>query len=558
MRIAEPMQNCLTSISMRGLGIYKFRRRLDGALIKIGDGVQSSPALKTLKTRRKQNERRNNLKFRRVDQARIIEGIRVALGGLALGAAGVSDAHDAHTEGQCALNGCGYPADPRDTREYDYPNYLPEYWPDKMQSDLDRDEMRITILGSAFPPARKAQQMMSIFVEVGPWIPDGNGGPGKATDSFVFDCGSGVVTNYNAMGISYGRMDKVFITHLHADHMSDLSTIYCFGPSEDRKSPLFVWGQGPSGIQSPAWGNNPPKRYDDGVNAFCKHLREAMRWHSESFSFLSTGAMLPPDWENWKVPGNKLEPVSDDPMDDGFAMVPIQLDWNSVGGLAYHNPRTGVKITHFPVIHTRKGSMGYKLEWKGLSMVYTSDTRPETNCLAMGSGVDVFIHEMILPPELLAMKNLGLRKPRYDSPEYLAAVEVSKTIINSSHSPQGAVGYLLSQINPRPKLSVIAHFPVANDTVRCAMKSIQAHFPRGRYPEFGRDIIWATDLIVLKVKKNRIEQYIGKVPDYAYTAKMNLPAAQDMNDPKYPSNTYQLDLTTLIQPGKDTYCEDGY
>ena len=176
----------------------------------------------------------------------------------------------------------------------------------------------------------------------------------------------------------------------------------------------------------------------------------------------------------------------------------------------------------------------------------------------MGSGADVFIHEMILPPELLAMKNMGLVKPRYDRPDYLAAVDVSKTIINSSHSPQGAVGYLFSQINPRPKLSVIAHFPVANDTVRCAMKSIQAHFPRGHYPEFGRDIIWATDLIVLKVKKNRIEQYIGKVPGYAYSPKMNLPTPQDMNDPKYPSNTYQLDLTTLIQPGKDTYCEDGY
>ena len=38
---------------------------------------------------------------------------------------------------------------------------------------------------------------------------------------------------------------------------------------------------------------------------------------------------------------------------------------------------TGVKITHFPVIHCRKGSIGYKLEWKGLSMIYTGDTKPE-------------------------------------------------------------------------------------------------------------------------------------------------------------------------------------
>ena len=48
---------------------------------------------------------------------------------------------------------------------------------------------------------------------------------------------------------------------------------------------------------------------------------------------------------------------------------------------------------------------------------------------------------------------------------------------NSSHTPQGAFGYLLSQINPRPRLTVIAHFPMANDTVACALNSVQAHFP---------------------------------------------------------------------------------
>lgn len=41
--------------------------------------------------------------------------------------------------------------------------------------------------------------------------PKGNPGFGRATDSFVFDCGSGVSANYAAMGISASRMDKVFL-----------------------------------------------------------------------------------------------------------------------------------------------------------------------------------------------------------------------------------------------------------------------------------------------------------------------------------------------------------
>lgn len=118
--------------------------------------------------------------------------------------------------------------------------YTPE-----MQTDLDDDEMRITFLGSAFPPTRRAQEMMSIFVEIGPWVENEGGGFGHAADSFVFDIGPGSTTNYNALGISPSRMNKVFISHLHGDHMGDLPSLYCFGPSIDRKFPLSVFSHSP-------------------------------------------------------------------------------------------------------------------------------------------------------------------------------------------------------------------------------------------------------------------------------------------------------------------------
>jgi ribonuclease Z len=114
-----------------------------------------------------------------------------------------------------------------------------------------------------------------------------------------------------------------------------------------------------------------------------------MRWHTESFSFLQTG------WANYPVPSktdwglpHDPNPVGADAPNDGFALVPIQLPWRTVGGVAYNNPTTGVKITHFPVIHCRQGSIGYKLEWNGLTMIYTSDTRPETNCIDQAINPD--------------------------------------------------------------------------------------------------------------------------------------------------------------------------
>lgn len=511
----------------------------------------------------------------------LLKASGVALGGLALGGAIVgTGASEALAMQQCGYNGCRYPVNRHATQEYSYANspLLRDFTVD-MQPHLASDEMRITFLGTAFPPARRAQQMMSIFVEVGPWVPDPNGGFGKATDSFVFDCGAGSVTNYGAMGIAFSRMDKIFISHLHADHMSDLSAIYCFGPANDRKSPLYVWGQGPSGITCPAWGSNPPTQYDDGTKAFCQNLRAAMRWHTESFSFLTTSydgyptaAQIQASWGLNDLPAQ----VGDDPWGDGYALVPIELDWTDVGGVAYNN--NGVTITHFPVIHCRKGSMGYKLEWNGLSMIYTSDTRPETVSIGqadnvdpitqVAKGVDVFIHEMILPPELLTMKNAGLTypPPPGTNSSFDRAVQMTTNVENSSHSPQGAFGYLLSQIHPRPRLTVISHFPVADDTIKCAMNSVRAHFPGSGYPVFGKDIIWSTDLMVLKVKKGRqgrppqIEQLMGKVSDYTFGPPQNVILNQKPS--KYLTSTDQLDKTNLIpwqnNDGSVNYCENGY
>lgn len=508
--------------------------------------------------------------WRGITRRQWLKASGMGLGGLALGrfVVGCSGDTTAKAEQVCPDNACEYP-NGIPTAEYGYATDLINsgaiYTPD-MQKDLDPDEMRITFLGSAFPPTRRAQEMMSIFVEVGPWVENEGGGIGHATDSFVFDIGPGSITNYNALGISASRMNKVFVSHLHGDHMGDLPSLYCFGPSTDRKFPLYVFSHSPSEVPNPT---APPEYYDDGVTAFCEHFREAMRWHTESFSFLPTGwANYPvPSKTDWGLPHDPI-PVGTDAPNDGFALVPIELPWRKVGGVAYDNPTTGVKITHFPVIHCRQASIGYKLEWNGLSMIYTSDTRPETNCIAQAKnpdpdtgvprGVDVFIHEMILPPDLLTMKNLGLSSPPPpgENPAFDKAVAMTSDVEESSHTPQGAFAYLLGRIDPKPRLSVLAHFPVADDTVECALQSVKNHFPRSDYPVLGKDIVWATDLMVLRVKKSGITQLMGQVSDYTFMPSTNI--YSPLNPPKYATPTTQLDQTTLIKPGENTYCENGY
>lgn len=464
--------------------------------------------------------------------------------------------------------------DPAETYTYYYKN-LPLFDP---LTPLSNDEMRITFMGSMIPlPVRKAQAEMSVFVEVG-WSNDPSDRVygGRAVDQFIFDMGAGVSANFAAAKVGYRRMDKVFINHLHGDHMSDLVHTYCFGPSADRKSPLFVWGSGPTGLESPAGSET---YYDDGTSNFCAHLREALRWHSESFSFQNTAYSnyVPPTKESWGLPHDPV-PVGNDATNDAYALVPIELDWTKVGGLAYSNAATGVKITHFPVIHARRGSMGYKVDWQtpdgtNLSMIYTSDTKPETNCIEQakngGRGVDVFIHEMVVPPEVWAYKNMGLDGPVEEGQpgysNFVATVEGLTTVQNSSHTPQGAFGYILSQLisnNVQPKLTVATHFPVADDTVGSAFDSVKAHCPD---VEMGQDIVWSFDLMVLRVFPDRIVQCRADVSDYAFNPPVQMPTG--LIPPKYNDGAgngdpyYQIDTNAAIPAvagGVTNYRTDGY
>ena len=244
-----------------------------------------------------------------------------------------------------------------------------------------------------------------------------------------------------------------------------------------------------------------------------------MRWQSEGFCFQSTGlnadaqgALNPTTLKDqWGLP-HAPEPVRDpragfpgcerysapdyvDDFNDGYAVVPIELDYKTVAGQAYFNKSTGLKISHYPVVHTRAGSIGFKVEWNDLSMLYSSDTKPEWNSVRLGDGVDVYIHEMAVPPEIWAMKIQGLSQPG-EGPEWQAMLDWTKRVQDSSHTTPGAFGYMLSQMNQLPRLVVPTHFITADDTVNCALESIRAHVPGiGR---LGEKIAWSYDLMVLK------------------------------------------------------------
>ena len=46
---------------------------------------------------------------------------------------------------------------------------------------------------------------------------------------FVIDCGRGAPSAYADAGLDFSRLEAVFLTHLHADHVGDLPGMLLYG-----------------------------------------------------------------------------------------------------------------------------------------------------------------------------------------------------------------------------------------------------------------------------------------------------------------------------------------
>ncbi len=265
---------------------------------------------------------------------------------------------------------------------------------------LSEDEMRITIMGSGTPaPIRAAQATSCVLVQLG----NGN--------NFIFDIGSGTVGSLFSMGVHPSELDKVFITHLHLDHIGGIIPLFdAMGWA--RNTPLRVWG--PS--------SHTPEL---GTAAFIDNIYGATEWHRQS--------------------KQDVVPIQGASFDTKQIDVSL-FNENNPQQLVYDND--GVKIFAFPVIHSIEGAIGFRLEWKGLSMAYVSDSEVSTFEAEQSMGVDVLIHEVVPSAEEFAKGNN-------------LPIELARKVIGL-HTTASKLGYFLGLTKPR--LGVGTHFQLGDQT----------------------------------------------------------------------------------------------
>ncbi|MEH6634170.1 MAG: guanitoxin biosynthesis MBL fold metallo-hydrolase GntH [Halioglobus sp.] len=309
------------------------------------------------------------------------------------------------------------------------------------------DEMRIVALGTGMPSARPKQAAACWLAELG------NG------DKFLFDIGSGCMERLAAQKIPYDYLNKVFIGHLHVDHMGDLPSLWLGGTVMNRLVPLRIWG--PSG-----------KTPEYGTAASMQHMKDMYIWDIGTRS----GVI---DFR-----GGELE-INEFPFD-------------GVNKVIYDE--NGVTVRSIPAVHGLDGAVSFILEWNGLTFVYGSDTFPNKWYVEHAKGADVAVHECFLPPTLLVTKQ-GF------------APQEALNVGTQGHTSPEQFGKVMSLVEPR--LAVGYHFyndfdtePEVRDRVR---------------KTYDGPLALASDYMVFNVTKDDIRIRISAIDEDIWPSPATIP-----------------------------------
>lgn len=178
---------------------------------------------------------------------------------------------------------------------------------------------------------------------------------------FVVDAGEGGARNMTLMGIPNGRVEAVFLTHLHSDHIDGLGPMLLLRwTGANARAPLPVYG--PAGTARVVAGFDEAYAIDAGFRT---------AHHGP--------AVAPPSGA-----GGVARPFALPPRGDGTPVRVFAQDGLTV---------TAFRVDHGPV----EPAVGYRFDYKGRSLVMSGDTRATPSLVRAARGADLLVHEGLQP-----------------------------------------------------------------------------------------------------------------------------------------------------------------
>ncbi|RYF89584.1 MAG: MBL fold metallo-hydrolase [Caulobacteraceae bacterium] len=209
---------------------------------------------------------------------------------------------------------------------------------------------------------------------------------------FLVDAGEGAAEVLSAGGIPAGRIDRLFLTHFHSDHLDGLSAVALQRwVGRASTTPLLLVG--------------PP-----GVERIAAGFTEAYAIDNTYRTGHHGPAVAPPSGAGFAAQAFA--------MPDGQASV-VVLD---EGGLKV----TAFRVDHGPV----EPAVGYRFDYRGRSLVVSGDTSASPGLVANARGADLLVHDALSPVLVRRLKAAALAAGQKNRGKIL------EDIINYHASPE--------------------------------------------------------------------------------------------------------------------------
>jgi len=204
---------------------------------------------------------------------------------------------------------------------------------------------------------------------------------------FVIDCGRGSPSAFAAAGLDFSRLEAVFLTHLHADHVGDLPgmLLYPWGVREGANGPLApIRVYGPSRPEPVPSGDAifhrettiHPERPAPGAADLVESILAGYAYH---LNVMPLDAHMPDAGALVRGIDIRL-PVRT----EGVAQVPVVVFEDSV-----------VRITAVAVTHGRAvPALAYRFDTADGSVVFSGDTTVNDDLIALAREADILLHQV--------------------------------------------------------------------------------------------------------------------------------------------------------------------
>ena len=184
-----------------------------------------------------------------------------------------------------------------------------------------------------------------------------------------------------------------------------------------------------------------------------------------------------------------LEAFDHFPIGDGYEVDVNEFDWKDENGVCYD--KNDVTVRHWRRSHAKDGASAYRLDWNGLSFVWTGDGRPDELTTKYSEGVDVFVTECQTDTARIITAKYGLPTWLYNY------------TVDTHHTPHYAVGYMMKEVNPR--LGMVTHIEYEEDLLNEVSAGARAHYD-------GLFLYGASDVVVVNVTSDAIWARKAAIP----------------------------------------------